>query len=467
MILRDYQFQCVDAIRDAFRAGYRRPLLVSPTGSGKTVIFKYIAENAAMRGKRVCILVHRKELLMQASAKLDHRHGLIKAGITTNLSDPIQIASVQTLVRRLRKAHYARPEFGFDLIIIDEAHHTVASTYMQILAAHPRALVLGVTATPCRADGKGLGDVFDTLIQGPTVQELVDLGWLVPSEVYAPSVLDVSQVHTRMGEYDKKELEVIVDKPTITGDAISHYRRYADGEPGITFCVSVKHAAHVASAFCDAGYRAKMVEGGMDDKERKQAIDNLGAGRIHMLTSCDLVSEGMDVPVVSVIILLRHTKSEGLHRQQMGRGLRTAPGKKRALFLDHVGNCLRHGLPTTPREWTLDVTQMKQRLTKKQDREEQISYCPQCYHIFPKATVCPRCGATIFAGREIKEVEGELTKLDEVALQKARKFEVQRCRSLESLVSLAYQRGYAHPEGWARRIYEARGGKVVRRGVVG
>lgn len=466
MKLRPYQIDLVNQVRAAFARGRRAPLIESPTGSGKTVMFAHIARAAAAKGSRICILVHRKELLMQASRKLDDlQHGLIKAGITPRPALPVQVASVQTLVNRVSKPPFGLPEFKFDLIIVDEAHHAVASTYRKVLAANLRARILGVTATPCRADGRGLGDIFDDLILGPPVQDLIDGGYLAPVDVYAPSVIDVREVHTIAGDYNRGELETASDKPTITGDAITHYRLHADGQPAIAFCVSVKHAEHVAGAFSAAGYRAEMVEGNTPEQERDRAIEDLRDGRLDVLTMCDLGNEGLDVPRVVCGIMLRPTKSLGLARQQMGRILRPFPGKERAIILDHAGNCLRHGLPTMEHEWTLEGAAKRKRKSV-QDAKVQVSYCPACYHIFSKASRCPRCGELIASPRTVEEVEGELQKLDEEAVRKMRRAEVGRARSYEALVELAYDRNYANPHEWARHIYEARGGTVIRRGVL-
>ena len=436
--------------------------MVSPTGSGKTVMFKYIVESAAEKGKRSCILVHRKELRNQASRKLAVDHGVIAAGVTPRPSALIQVANVQTLVNRVSRAPFNRPEFAPDLIVIDEAHHAVASTYTKILEAYPDARILGVTATPCRADGRGLSEIFDDLILGPTVQELIDGGHLSPVEVYAPSTIDVRGLHTVAGDYNKKELEEASDKPTITGDAIDHYRRLAGGKPAIAFCVSVAHSEHVADAFTAAGYRAKSVSGMTPPDERDKAIEDLGNGGLDLLSMCDLANEGLDVPVVEVGIMLRPTNSLGLCRQQMGRVLRPAPGKDRAIILDHAGNCLRHGLPTTEVEWSLEgVVRRPKKKGEPDTAEEQVSYCPACYHIFTKASRCPRCGEVLASPRAVEEVAGELQKLDEAAFKRMQKRQVQRTRRLEDLIELAYSRGYSNPVKWATAIYEARGGKVV------
>ena len=444
MNLRPYQAQAVDQIRDAYRRGVRRPLYTAPTGSGKTVLFSYIARNAAARGKRVCILVHRRELLLQTCAKLETPCGKIAPGYSRT-RDLIQVATVQTLVNRLDK-------YQFDLLVIDEAHHATASTWMRVITANHDARVLGVTATPCRMTGRGLGDVFDTLIVGPTVEDLTADGWLAQCEVYAPGVIDVSGVGTASGDYVKRDLAMAADRPTVTGCAIQHYRRYADGLPAIAFCVGVQHAEHVAAQFRAAGYMARRVDGGTPQADRDGAIAGLARGEIDVLTSCELISEGVDVPVVSCGIMLRPTKSLGLAMQQMGRILRPAPGKRSAIILDHAGNCLRHGLPDEPREWSLAEGAVRQ---KRGDTEAfPVRQCARCYYVHRPAPACPQCGYVYpIAERTPEEVAGELVRIE----QRQKRVEVGRARDREALEAIARTRGYKH--GWVEAILRARQAK--------
>lgn len=356
MELRPYQVQAVAELRDCYRRGARAPLYQLPTGGGKTVVFCHISEGATKRGKSVWIVVHRQELLYQCSRALEGlgvMHGLIAPGFTPGI-EHVQVASVQTLVKRLDSGRAAPP----DLIVLDEAHHATAGSWRKIIEACPNSRLLGVTATPVRLDGQGLGvaggGVFDALVSGPTIPELIAQGFLSPPVVYAPPTqLDLSGVRMVGGDYAQGEIGRRMDKPTITGDVVAHYRRICNGAPAIAFCASVEHAKHVAADFRGAGFRAESLDGKMPDGQRKTLIDELGRGHLNVLTSCDIVSEGTDIPVVMAAILLRPTASMGLYLQQVGRALRPAPGKTRAVILDHVGNCLRHGLPDEDREWSL------------------------------------------------------------------------------------------------------------------
>lgn len=421
--LRDYQNQAVDNVRAALRRGSRAPLLVLPTGGGKTIVFCYIAERASLRGKRVLILVHRQELLRQTSEKLDMfgvDHGLIAAGHSMN-AHPVQVASVQTLVRRLDRLPPP------DLIVIDEAHHAVAGSWAKILRAFPNSQLLGVTATPMRHDGKGLGvqsgGFFDSLVEGPTVADLISQGYLSQPVVYAPpSGVDLSGVKTRGGDYERGETAHRMDKPTITGCAIDHYLRVCNGMPAIAFCATVEHAAHVAEQFKDAGIPAESLDGTMTDAVRKHRIQALGKGQIKVLTSCEIISEGTDIPIVGAAILLRPTKSTGLFLQQVGRALRPFEGKSHSVILDHVGNCYRHGLPDDVREWSLDGYRGAGS-EKNKDNGPQIRQCERCYAVYSMgASCCPQCGHVNRKRKsELKQVEGELQQVTPGMIKKREK----------------------------------------------
>ena len=460
--LRDYQRDGVDRIRNAYLRGAKSPLFVLPTGGGKTVLFNYIAANAAARGKKVWILVHRIELIRQTSKKLHEAgvmHGIINPRFKPNYIHKIQVASVQSLVRRVHSIPH-RP----DLIIVDEAHHANAGTWAKIIEANPQALLLGVTATPCRSDESGLGiasgGFFDTMILGPQIYELIRAGHLSKLLVYAPGqAIDLTGIRTRGGDFATNELTTLLDKPTITGDAVKHYSKLCPGEPAIVFCASVLHAQHVAQQFRDAGYRFYHVDGGMDDDERNRLIEGLGNGSVDGLTSCELISEGTDIPAVSCAILLRPTQSLGLYLQQVGRALRPAPGKKHAIILDHVGNVIRHGLPDEHRDWSLDAESRKTK-RKKDDDEIKIrtKQCPSCYAVHKPAPVCPVCSHKyVSEGRELDQVDGELRQItdeDKERIRTQRYREQRAARSLEDLIELGRRKGYK--PGWAHAVFNAR-----------
>ena len=447
MNIRPYQTQLITDIRLQYQLGKRSVLAVLPTGGGKTVCFSYIAQSAAKKGNRVCILVHRQELLDQASrslAGMDVQHGIIAAKRGMDLSHAVQVASVQTVARRL----HLLPRDFFQLLIVDEAHHTTAGTWAKTLAHFHQAHLLGVTATPIRGDGRGLGEHYQSMVQGPSAAWLTDNGYLAPAKVLAPPGFSSAGLRKRMGDFDMGQATELLQQGQAMGDCLTHYRQHLSGQTAIAFCCSIAHAEAVARLFQDAGIAASSIDGNTDSAKRRQLLIDLGTGKLSILSSCSLIGEGVDVPSVGGCILLRPTASVGLHLQMIGRCLRPQPGK-RAVVLDHVGNSLRLGHHLDERGWSLDDA-------TKRDREASpsVKVCPTCFSTCATlAAVCGECGHEFRTDvRELKVVEGELK---ELAVTNRR--EQGTAQSLEQLVALGQQRGYKNPIGWARHLMAARG----------
>lgn len=419
--LRPYQKDAIHRIRDAF-SRVPRVLFQAPTGAGKTVIFSTIARGVEARGNSLVILVHRQELVEQCSMSLAENtlnHRIIAPATVQkeimreqmrqhsktyiHPASDVVVASVQTLIRNFRKLPPPT------MIITDEAHHLAkGNTWDKVAQQYPNARSLGVTATPVRLDGKGLKNCFDELVIGPSVQSLIDENYLCRPRVFQASVTaDLGGVHTKFGDYQKNELEEAMSQRALIGDAVQHYRDICPGVPAIAFCVSVKHAKMVAQQFCDSGFRAVALDGNTDKGIRRKALKALGDGQLDIVTSCDLISEGVDVPLVGAAILLRPTQSVAIALQQMGRVLRLYPmqkpimqeermqcligenGEHQAFILDHAGNTLRHGLPQMERGWTL--TDDRQR-RKRKSLEPPVVVCPTCqYTNEVGATQCERC----------------------------------------------------------------------------
>ena len=407
IVLRDYQDSAVAEIRESYRAGNRSVLFVMATGSGKTVAFSYIVAASQRLGKRCLVLVHRRELVEQASRTFDSfgiEHGLIMSGRSRNLL-PVQIAMVGTVVRRLDKI--AAPDF----IVVDEAHHALAATYRKIIDAYPAAKILGVTATPQRTDGAGLGDVFGSMVVGPSMRSLIEREALAPYSLFGPPAkVDLSGVKTVRGDYDQKQLAREMDKATVTGDAVEHYRRIVGDGLALAFCVGREHAEHVAEAFRLAGIPAERIDGSMHIAEREAILGRFESGETRVMTSADLISEGFDVPAVEAAILLRPTQSVILYLQQVGRALRPSPGKEKAYIIDHVGNFRLHGFPDDEREWSLEGR-------KKGERRElgkiPVTTCKACFAAYrPHLPTCPHCGAARETeGRTLEYVDGKLVEI--------------------------------------------------------
>jgi len=472
--LRDYQEEAVTGIRVEYRQGRKAVLFVLPTGGGKTYTFSYIASSAADKGRPTCIIVHRKELLLQASASLTNLgidHGLISPDFTPKKHAMVQVASVDTLLQRLKKQAYK-----FGLLIFDEAHHVIeGNKWGRVYEQLGKPIMLGVTATPVRTDGKGLGlhagGLFEAMVLGPSVVELISRGMLINPHVYAspfvPEGLDAAKTN-RDGSDNLQALAALVDKPKITGSAVEHYSTICPGRRAIVFCTSIEHAKHVAAEFNAAGYRFDLLVGAphMSDSERTAVNQRLRRGEIHGACTVDLVSEGYDLPDLEVCIMLRPTASEALFLQQVGRVMRPSPGKNECWLLDHVANVgalhngefkRKHGLPNEERDWTLDGR--KKRKKKKADEDElpeekvEINQCPKCFTAHAAAPKCPGCGHVyeVKAARSLQQVDGELQKISAEMQEKMRQQEMARQRTAQAaaktvedmIAQLGYSRGRA------------------------
>ena len=459
-ILRPYQQDAVAAIRNAFAQRHRSVLFVLPTGSGKTVLFSHITEQTAAKGNRVCVLVHRQELLRQASASLDAmgvRHGLIAANRAMDLTQKVHVASVQTLARRLQKI----PRDYFQLLVVDEAHHSNAGTWATVLGHFHRAHVLGVTATPCRTDGRGLGEFYSKMVEGPSATWLTERGFLARAKVLAPPGFETKGLRKRMGDFDMTQAAEILGTGQAMGDALGHYWQHLAGQTAIAFCCSVAHAEAVAELFNRHGVAAASIDGTMESANRTQLLADLAIGRIKVLTSCALIGEGVDVPSVAGCILLRPTQSVSLHLQMIGRCLRPQDGKT-AVVLDHVGNTLRLGHHLEEREWNLDGV-------KKRDREKapSVKVCPKCFAAnSSQAQACCECGHRFVAERrELEHVPGELQEIDYQQLLRNQKREQAQATTLEALIEVGKRRGMKNARGWARHVLAARQAKGQWAGV--
>lgn len=362
--LRPYQQQSVDEIRTAFRTN-RSVLLQGATGSGKTVIFAYIASGVHRKGKRATILVHRRELVDQTSAQLAGMgipHGVISPDYRASPMLAIQVAAIQTVSRR-------GLDLAADLMIADESHHAASVSWAKVLTAH-KGKLLGVTATPERLDGKGLDHIFEHMVLGPPVRELIDAGYLADYIAYShpPDTDKLARIKKLAGDYRADQLGSLMSEHVIVGDAIDHYRQYIQPRSAILFSPTVAHAELMADAFRQEGYRAAAIHGKLSRQDRKEMTSGFATGQLDVLTSCDLISEGFDIPEAGGTIHMRPTASLALHLQQIGRALRPKRDKSRAVILDHAGNLVRHQMPDWPREWRL--TGAKDRIAAEQARDE-------------------------------------------------------------------------------------------------
>lgn len=447
--LRPHQITARDQARELLRAGKRGVVIVAPTGFGKTVTAADIIRLGLERGTKTLFLAHREELITQASDKLREAelpHGIIMAGRASNPMIPTQVASVQTLVRRMDRLSF-RP----NLIIIDECHLSRAKSYDDVVKFYGTPFILGLSATPLRLDGKPLGvssgGFFDAMVQTVGTAELIAEGYLSPFKYYAPSRPDLKNVHVQGGEYNQQELAAQIDRPQIVGDAIEHWIKLAAGRSTLVFAVSVEHAEHVAQKFREIGVTAACVSGDTPKEERRRVMREFKAGLIMVLVNCALYIEGMDAPIIRCIVDLAPTKSLTRFLQKIGRGLRTNPGKRECIISDHAGNVFEHGLPDELHQWSLeaDPDAKKKRAAVAVMRNLQ---CKRCFAVFaPVLMKCPQCGLeVVIKSREVDEVAGSLDEVTSEMIANKRaldaRIEVATADSREALLEVARRRGF-------------------------
>lgn len=442
--LRPYQEDAIERARDCVRRGKKRFILCAPVGAGKTVIFSHLILSALERGKRVLVTAHRRELCRQPFCKLVRygvdpaQIGIIMASVglptrnappvVTDATDgriwfaharrrpnaPVQIASTDSLRNREKPAA--------DLVIIDEAHRTLAKSNMDMLACYPDATVVGLTATPTRGDGRGLGEAYEELIVVANYSELSELGFLVMPRVFTtPNLPDVSRVSIVKGEFDQAQLAEACDKDGLIGDVIDHWKRRGNDAATIVFAASVEHSKHIAARFNEAGITAAHLDGEMKVSDRDRIIEDLATGRVKVVVNMDVLSEGTDIPVVKCVVSCRPTQSERLLIQQCGRGSRPCQAcegcevrgrcERKFVILDHAGNVARHGLPQADREWTL-LPREKKRGASVGGPLVWICSCQTCNPL--TETSCLECGKERPAAKERAELvehDGELVEV--------------------------------------------------------
>ena len=461
--LRPYQRDVLEAFHASVQAGFRRIVLVAPTGSGKTIIGADVIRSMARKAKPIMVLAHRREIIQQTSQKLvgaGISHGIIQAGFKPRKLELVQVASIQTLwVRAMHNGSMDLPPA--DLIVVDEAHHCPAQSYRKIINAYPTAIVLGLTATPCRGDGRGLGGIFETIIETPQVPELIELGYLVKTRVYAPVDPDLAGVRTQAGDYVESQLAERMDRPKLVGDIVTNWHKFSERRKTVCFAVSVNHSIHIRDEFVKSGVRAEHIDGSTPKPERDASLARLASGEIELVTNCMVLTEGWDLPEVGCCILARPTKKMGLYRQMIGRALRSADGKADAIVLDHSGAVFRHGLVEDRVKWTLDPERRAESPThvaRGESYSSRLIECSQCGAIRVAGEACPHCGfLPQRPPRYVPFVDGELGLVDGNRNPKIDLTDPSvRARWHAMLTHIGEERGYK--PGWVAHKYKERFG---------
>lgn len=448
--LRPYQEELVKGIQIAWRSGHRKPCIVLPCGGGKSVILAEIARRTTAKGGRVLFLVHRQELCDQIENTF--RNG----GVDMSLC---KIAMVQTVTRHLED------ELPPKLIMTDECQHSPSNTYKRIYERFPNSYMIGATATPLRLDGTGMGTVYDELIVGVTVKELIAMNCLSPFRYYAPDTVDMSSVRKVRGDYSQSDTEAVLNKPKIYGDVIEHYRHLADGRKAIAYCPTIAYSEMLAERFSEAKIPAAHLDGNTPKDKRAKIISAFRKGVIKILCNVDLISEGFDVPDCSCAILLRPTTSLVLYTQQSMRCMRYQPDKT-AIIIDHVGNVERFGLPDTDRKWLLNPPKKERgKIATAAKNAISVKQCPKCYYTYYSTEIaCPNCGYTkievknLFEDKKavLKEYKEQMEKHDDELV--AEYTDVSQCKTMRELYAYArkkgYKPGYAYIQGKKRGFFK-------------
>jgi superfamily II DNA or RNA helicase len=380
------QQKLMDAASSQFRAGKKRVLIQAPTGFGKTVLTSSMMRSAATRGFRSIFIVHRRELLGQASRAFTANgvtHGIIAAGVKAAPDRLVQVATIGALARQVHALEPPR------FVCFDECHHLPAPGWSSVQKAFGDAFHIGLSATPRRLDGQGLRPHFDFMVCGPSVRWLQRRGHLSHCRHFSPqSTLDLTGVRTRLGDYHKGDLSAAVDRSSIDHDGVEAYIRFARGKRALVFATSVEQSERVVDLFNFAGVPAEHVDGKTPAAEREAAIARFERGETLVLSNVELFGEGFDVPAIDAVLMLRPTKSLGLYLQMAGRGLRPAANKQHAIIIDLVGNYRRHGLVEDDREWSLDAA-----ASEPDDHSRRLTVCAACDLVAEHRGSCVLCGA--------------------------------------------------------------------------
>jgi DNA repair protein RadD len=442
---RPYQLKARKQVYQHIKLGFRRPLLQGATGSGKTYIACRVVEDARSRGKRVHWITLKgflNEQFIKTYSKPEEI-GRIESGYTPNYSLPVQVSTLQSLINR--------PFPEADLVVLDEVQHAKAESYKRVFEFYSKSVILGLTATPIRLDGQSLDDIFDSITCGPNPSELEAAGVLCPHIVFAKYKPDLSQVNQIGGDYNQGSLEKIVNVISSREFLVADYLDKANNEKALVFCVSIQHSRDTTEAFVAAGIKAESLSGDTSEKERPRILERFVRGETRVLCSCDILTEGYDLPDVSVIVDNKPTASEGRWLQILGRGLRSAPGKQRLLVLDHSGNYLRHASDseTGPLDFPWEERFYNPERAKPKAKNLWKT-CKKCFWVMKSGVmVCPNC-MYVF-----ESTPREISVMD-VALS-----EVQKPTNSEGLRLLRLVAKQArYKKGWAAHVWEERGEKI-------
>lgn len=462
MELRPYQIQAINDLRDsAARYGYKKLLLQAATGAGKTIIASSIMGYCKENNNPVLFFAHTREIVKQTRDKLKALGldcGIMMAGEIQDHEELIQVASIQTLHSRHKRLGdwYLPPA---KLVVIDEGHRSLSVTYLKMIDyyASKGAIILSLTATPIRSDGRGLGHVYEHMVQCPDIGELTKMGYLVPARYFAPSRPDLEGIKILAGDYNEKELEKRMDKPKLIGDVVENWIQIANDRQTIVFASGVKHSKHMAESFRASGISAEHIDAKTPKDEREDILERHRTGETKIVCNVFVLTEGFDCPPVSCIVMARPTRNPGTYIQMGGRGLRPYEGKKDCIIIDHSDAIHTHGLLSEFTEWTLDKDgSLREKIQKRIVEKGRDIVCKECSAIYSGRRMCPECGHEPKSfGKGVAYKDGRLFEIgkDIEGGVKAKNWPKEEKQSWYSQIySYAMQRGYQ--KGWVAHTYK-------------
>lgn len=445
MELRQYQHALLDSGRALFRAGKKRIILYGPTGSGKTETAMAMVRSARTKNTRVNFVANRIGLVDQTSQRFyasGIEHGIIQGNNTRNMDSGVLVSSIQTLAKR------GYPPCG--LLLIDEAHGCAGSeAYRNLMMQYPNIPIVGLSATPF-SPGLGkiypnFGPLFEGIAKSVTIRDLIDLGYLVDVDIWAPGEPDLSNVQITAGDYNETQLGLVVNKADLVGDIVKHWKLLGRNKQTVCFATNIAHSKHIQQQFLHAGISCEHIDCYTEDADRKAILKRIESGETRVVTNCAVLAEGWDSPSVEVMICARPTRSLIRWIQMSGRILRPFEGKERAIILDHSGTARRLGFPTD--DLPLELDEGRPRKAAEREREEPLpKICPACKFLKPpKIHVCPMCQ---FAPEKQSNVEVEDGRLEKLERKKKTQVTTEE-KEIIYAEMLGYCRQKKWKDGWA------------------
>ena len=414
MKLRDYQNQIIQDSRQSYGKGNRRIILQMHVGAGKTVVAAEIARSSVSNLKKVLFLVPRRQLAYQAVQTFTSygiNTGLIMAGERPFGMPLLQVGSFDTITSRVSSGAMQLP--AADVVMVDEAHACFSQARLELLKHYP--LVIGITATPALANGKGMGAFYTDIVEGLSMYDMVEQGYLVPMKYYGADAPDLALVKLNAdGDYQEKGLAEATDKPELIGSIYTNYKRIAGDRTTLIFAVNCKHAQHIHDEFMRHGVTSEYIDGSTPTEEREAIKARVMSGKSKVIVNIGVMAFGTDWPIISCVIIARVTRNISSWIQMIGRGSRLYPDKKDCLVIYHGDNFDDLGRIDDPIEWTLDdksTIRERKEAAKKAAKEPKDIKC-KCGYVFRASRVCPSCGlAMIQKGEAIPFHEAELKEL--------------------------------------------------------